>query len=805
MAEQAYAYVTLIPVAKGFQQEIAKQLGGTAGVGKTSGAQAGTNFTSGFGSSVKKLAVVAGGALAAAGLGSFFKDSVTQASDLGESINAVQKAYLDYADDVLKLGDGVAERLGLNSVDFNAAAVRFSAFAERVVGEGGNVAGFVDDITTRAADFASVFNIEVSEALQVFQSGLSGEAEPLKRFGINLLDSEVSAYALANGIGTVGETLTETEKTQARYGLLLQETAKTAGDFADTSDGLANGQRILKAQFEETQAVIGNALLPVVIDLMNVVKDELLPIMVEFGDWLGSPEGKQAVEDFGEAVMGAVGFLLDLTKWVLENLESLKNIGIAFGTVAISVQLYNTYVNLAAVATRLFTGALLTNPVFLMISAVGFLTWAFLENDGAVSKNVETYKKLKDAETDLSYSTRGVADKFKDSAYVQDKYAVKLDATTAAAVRTATGINYVGAEVEKADRARFANLPGQLNNVTVAADGTTNALNDTKDATVALTIVEQARERYKQEQISTLGRSTRTLQDFIDGMTRNAAVTAEVNNLTTTATSNYSGLGSSISSAAKDLAKMSDEVEELEPKLRTISSIGGTLQDSFDDMKIPELTIDSFRRMAEEVEGLYAVFDENENLINSYSGYGQEVLVPTVGGGQFDVGKLTDSLNSLQKAGYNGVAEAAFGGSFQQALDTLMGQQTFTNAAGQQTTIGGTVSDRQVEELLAQGYTQVPKLDKSIEELTDAIDSLNDKVAGEGLTPFATGGFVTGPTPALIGEAGPEVVMPLDRFESMMGLGKGKSVNYYAAPNQSIDSEQALFQAMRRAKVVASW
>ncbi len=807
MAEQAYAYVTLIPVAKNFQKEISKQLGGTSGVGKQSGKMAGDNFGDGFGKSVKRLAIIAGGALAAAGLGRFFKDSVDQASDLDESINAVQKAYGSYAADVLKLGDGVAERLGLNSVDFNASAVRFSAFAERVVGEGGNVSGFIDSITTRASDFASVFNIEVSEALGVFQSGLSGEAEPLKRFGINLLETEVKAYALESGLIKIGETMTEDIKTQARYGLIMQETAKTAGDFADTSDGLANGQRILKAQFEETQAVIGSALLPVVIQLMNVVKDDLLPIMVKFGDWLGSPDGKEAVEKFGLAIMAAAEFLVDMTMFILDNLETIKNLGITFGVVATAIQLYSTYTRLAAAATAIFNGTLLLNPVFLMIGAIGLLTWAFLENDGAVSKNIGTYKKLKDAETDLGYSTKKVSDKFKDSAYVHDKYAVKLDATTAAAVKTATSINYVGSEVDNADRARFANLPGQLNTVTAAADGTTNALNDTKDATVALTIVEQARERYKQEQITTLGRSTRTLQDFIDGMTRNAAVTAEVNNLTTTATTVVSGLGGALASATSDLKNMSDEAESLEPKLRTISSIGGVLKDSFEDMQIPELTIDSFRRMAEEVEGLYAVFDENEDLVQSYSGFGVENILNTVNGGQFDVGKLTDSLNSLQKAGYGNVADFAFGGSTQQALDKLLGQETFTNEAGQQKTIGGTVSDSMLADLAAQGFTALPKLDKSVEELTDAIDSLNDQVASKSLTPFASGGLVTGPTAALIGEAGPEVVIPLDRFESMMSMsgGNGGAVNYYAAPNNSIDSEQALFQAMRRAKVVAGW
>lgn len=72
---------------------------------------------------------------------------------------------------------------------------------------------------------------------------------------------------------------------------------------------------------------------------------------------------------------------------------------------------------------------------------------------------------------------------------------------------------------------------------------------------------------------------------------------------------------------------------------------------------------------------------------------------------------------------------------------------------------------------------------------------------------LAKGGFVDKATTAIIGEAGPEVVTPLKDFERMMGIGDGnaKTVNYYAAPNVSLDSEQALFQAMRRAKVVANW
>ncbi|TXH44821.1 MAG: hypothetical protein E6Q97_32190 [Desulfurellales bacterium] len=48
--------------------------------------------------------------------------------------------------------------------------------------------------------------------------------------------------------------------------------------------------------------------------------------------------------------------------------------------------------------------------------------------------------------------------------------------------------------------------------------------------------------------------------------------------------------------------------------------------------------------------------------------------------------------------------------------------------------------------------------------------------AGLPLIPFASGGIVTGPTPALVGEAGPEAIIPLSRMGS---FGGGVTVNVY--------------------------
>jgi phage-related protein len=264
----------------------------------------------GFKKTLGTVAVALGAALSVRAVTNFAKASIGAASDLEESLNALSVSYGDASEGIAKLGEDAATRLGVTQSAFNQAAVRFSAFADRVVGEGGNVEGFVDDITTRAADFASVFNIDVAEALQVFQSGLSGEAEPLKRFGINLLQSEVQAYALQEGLISVGEQMTEDIKTQARYGLLMQETAKTQGDFANTSDGLANSQRILSANFEDMQATVGGALLPA----FAALSAGLLPVVEQLGPVLGEAVESltPALEDLGAQIPGLLTSFMPL-------------------------------------------------------------------------------------------------------------------------------------------------------------------------------------------------------------------------------------------------------------------------------------------------------------------------------------------------------------------------------------------------------------------------------------------------------------------------------------------------------------
>jgi hypothetical protein len=75
------------------------------------------------------------------------------------------------------------------------------------------------------------------------------------------------------------------------------------------------------------------------------------------------------------------------------------------------------------------------------------------------------------------------------------------------------------------------------------------------------------------------------------------------------------------------------------------------------------------------------------------------------------------------------------------------------------------------------------------------------QLAEGGIVPATPGGRLV--TVAEAGQA--EAVIPLSKLAEM-GYGKqGPTINYYAAPNQSLDAQEALATAVQRARVLTAW
>lgn len=218
--------------------------------------------------------------LVSSGLGmvtDFAGKAIAAASDLSESLSKSQVVFGDNAAAIEDWANTSSRSVGLSKQAALEAAGTFGNLFDALKLADDAQVEMSKGAIQLAADLASFNNANLDETLAAIQSGLLGEAEPMRRFGSNLSAARVEAYALAQGWVKNKAALTDAMKVQARYALILEDTTNAQGDFGRTSDGLANSQRILNAELENLTAEIGTELQPVMRDFAVFAKDTLVP------------------------------------------------------------------------------------------------------------------------------------------------------------------------------------------------------------------------------------------------------------------------------------------------------------------------------------------------------------------------------------------------------------------------------------------------------------------------------------------------------------------------------------------------
>ena len=206
--------------------------------------------------------------------------SIDATSDLQESMSKNEAVFKDSSDEMEAWADTAAESFGQSKRQALEAAGTFGNLIQAFGIGADEAAGMSKAMTELASDLASFNNTSVDEAILALRSGLSGETEPLKRYGIALNDARLKEEALRLGlIKTTKGVLPIAIKTQAAYSLILKDSALAQGDFERTSDGLANSQKTLTAQMEDLAAEFGEVLIPVMIELATVAKDDVMPAL----------------------------------------------------------------------------------------------------------------------------------------------------------------------------------------------------------------------------------------------------------------------------------------------------------------------------------------------------------------------------------------------------------------------------------------------------------------------------------------------------------------------------------------------
>ena len=303
---------------RAFQRDMDTSAESVEGVGKASESTA-KKTAKNFGKWAAGSAAVAAGSKA-------LKDSVVNAVDLGEEINKTAvvfrgpgaKALLDWS-------KGSAKAMGVSRQQALAAAGTFGNMLVPMGFARTRAAQMSKNMVGLAGDMASFNNATPEDTLEALRSGLAGETEPLRKYGVFLNDARLKAQAMSMGLvkaskdtqkikasqlaadlaqrkynaavdkygahstqakqamlanqraqialgkatkGTIPQ-LTASQKAQATYALVLKDTKDAQGDFQRTSNSLANRQRVLKAQYADITAQLGQKLLPVLQWLAN--------------------------------------------------------------------------------------------------------------------------------------------------------------------------------------------------------------------------------------------------------------------------------------------------------------------------------------------------------------------------------------------------------------------------------------------------------------------------------------------------------------------------------------------------------
>jgi len=257
----------------------------------------------------KKVALAFGAVAigAAIGVGKFLASTIEPASNLNETISKTNIVFGTSATKILKWGKTAAQSLGMSENSALAAAGTYgNLFRAMNIGEEAS-ANMSQGLVNLAGDLASFNNMDPTEVLDKLRAGLSGETEPLKSLGVNINEALLKEKAFELGLWDGVGALDASAKAQASYALIMEQTTLAQGDFARTSGGLANQQRILKAKFEDLKATIGTALLPVVTGLVS-----------RFNEWISRPE----TIAFIEKITAKIGKVSDAIDWLLGRLSS---------------------------------------------------------------------------------------------------------------------------------------------------------------------------------------------------------------------------------------------------------------------------------------------------------------------------------------------------------------------------------------------------------------------------------------------------------------------------------------------------
>jgi hypothetical protein len=288
-------------------------------------------FNRGIGSALTKAMGFAVGpalvGMAAAGAG--IAKAVSNASDLNESLSKAGVVFGDSAGRVIGDAQRMADAFGVPKQQFVDAASAIGLIGKASGLTQSAAANLGSEFASLAGDVSSFYNVDLQSALDAIRSGLVGEAEPLRAFGVLLNEDAVKAEAARLGLARLGAELTEGQKVQARASLITKGLSDAQGDLARTANSTSNRAREAWGRLGNAMTDVGTVIEPVWNRILNAGVEALSGLngwiqsnLDMFRGWMSEVQG---VLDVVGVLWRNWGTALEITG--LKGMEMLINLG----------------------------------------------------------------------------------------------------------------------------------------------------------------------------------------------------------------------------------------------------------------------------------------------------------------------------------------------------------------------------------------------------------------------------------------------------------------------------------------------
>ncbi len=274
-------------------------------------------------SKIKGLAATIGLAFGVKELIDFGKRSIDAASDLAEAQNVVDTAFGAMSWKMEQFAATALETYGISELTAKNMGSTYMAMAKGMGVATDAASDMAVTLTGRLSDIMSFYNKTQSEVDTIGRALITGETEPLKAIGVVMTQTNLSAYAMAQGFAKTYAEMSSNEQLLVRYKYFLEQTSLAQGDFAKTSEGWANQTRLLSERINEFMTNLGGVIMNVLTPALQFANEAVTFLNdLFFG---GKTEEETTAAKNAEAVTNeitAVGTAADKSKKKLNNLLS---------------------------------------------------------------------------------------------------------------------------------------------------------------------------------------------------------------------------------------------------------------------------------------------------------------------------------------------------------------------------------------------------------------------------------------------------------------------------------------------------